>query len=145
MDGVISTMNGLRLAALPMLAALVLAAPASASEPTLRSVRQHDGHITAIFALGGLAYAAEIQVAVSSRVVSDGAFPRVNVRLRERMAPRKNAATRLWRWTTRHRLTPGSYYVQVSGVDVGATSCIPRGSDCLQQWSNVRKVVVPRH
>jgi len=137
-------MSRLRLAIVPILAALVLVAQASAREPTLRSVRQHDGHLTVIFALGGLAYAAEVEVAVSPRVASDGAFPPANVRLRERMAARTNPATGLSRWTTRRALSPSTYYVQVSGVDVGVTSCIPRRSNCLQQWSNVRKVVVPR-
>lgn len=144
LDANLPRRSRLRLVIVPVLAALVVAAQASASEPTLRLVGQHHGHVTVIFALGGLAYAAEIQVAVSPRVGSDGAFPRANVRLRERMAARRNPATGLWRWTTKHALPPGRYYVQVSGVDVGLTSCIPRGSNCLQQWSNVRKVLVPR-
>jgi type II secretory pathway pseudopilin PulG len=37
---------------------------------------------------------------------------------------------------------PGRYWVRVSGVDVGETSCVPRLSDCLAQWSNVLAVTV---
>jgi hypothetical protein len=46
-----------------------------------------------------------------------------------------------YRWRTRHRVRPGRYYVQVSGIVLGL-DCTPH-KPCPIGWSNVPRVVVP--
>ncbi len=119
------------------LASLVVPAGASADGPQLRSARAVGRHVEVVFSLGGLARASQIQIAAGPGRFSTGA-----VRLSERIAAAPNASTGLVRWRTRQALRPGRYWVRISAVDAGETSCTPKLSDCLAQWSNVLPVTV---
>jgi hypothetical protein len=83
-----------------------------------------------------------IEVARKPRVAPSGAFSS-GVLLREHLPARSGDVAR---WRTRGSLTVGRYYVHVSDIDLtGVIDCSPRGGvDCLEVWSNVRRVVVPR-
>jgi hypothetical protein len=127
---------------LPALATAALAA--GTAGPVLRSATPQGGHLVVVFSLGDLARAAEIEAATSPRRGVNGAFLAGFVKLREKIAAGPRATTGLVRWRTRNTLPPGRYYVHVSGVDVGETSCKPYGAECLEEWSNLLRVVVPR-
>ena len=120
------------------LAALVVPAGASADEPQLRSAHAVGRHVEVVFSLGGLVHASQIQIAAAP----GGRFAAGALRLSERIAAAPDASTGLVRWRTRGTLRPGRYLVRVSAVDAGETSCTPRYSDCLAQWSNVLSVTV---
>ncbi len=68
-----------------------------------------------------------------------GAILAANVRVREHLSRAQPDGDR-YRWRTRHRLAPGRYYVEVSGVV--ALDCT-RVKPCPTRWSNVRRVVIP--
>ncbi len=123
-----------------LLALAVLAVPAAASAngPRLRSAHAAGRHVEVVFSLGGLARASQIQVAAGT----GGRFAPGAIRLSERIAAAPNATTGLVHWRTRGTVKPGRYLVRVSGVDTGETSCTPKLSDCLAQWSNVLAVTV---
>jgi hypothetical protein len=123
------------------LAALVLTAiSAASSPPTLRTVAASRGHIVVTFSLGNLA-PGRIRVAVRRATTPDGMLLAANVRLTESLRARKTASGR-WRARTRHTLKPRVYYVQVSGIVI-ALDCTPK-KPCPQDWSNVRRVRIPR-
>jgi hypothetical protein len=127
-----------RMLVLLALVALAVPAGASAGAPRLRSAHAVGRHVEVVFSLGGLARASKIQIAAGT----GGRFAPGAIRLSEWIAAAPNAATGLVRWRTRGTLRPGRYWVRVSGVDAGETSCMPRLSDCLAQWSNVLAVTV---
>ncbi len=120
------------------LAALVVPARASADGPQLRSARAVGRHVEVVFSLGDLVRASRIQIAAGP----GSRFTTGALRLSERIAAAPNAATGLVRWRTQGTLRPGRYWVRVSAVDAGETSCTPKLSDCLARWSNVLPVTV---
>ena len=123
-------------------AALFWMTPAAASpDPNLRSVSAQRHHVVAVFALGDLA-PGEIVVSSNARTTRSGAFLARDVKLREWMRPQIEASG-LARWATRHTLPAGTYYVQVSGI-VTQIDCKPGLHPCLEDWSNVRRLAVPR-
>jgi hypothetical protein len=134
-----------RRTAIAVLAAAVLATPAATAArlPSLRSVTPTTRHLSAVFALGDLA-PGRIAVATSDRTELGGAFAATSVVVREWMSPRR-LANGLERWTTRHTLRPGVYYVEVSGVAIGI-DCKPGKPGtpvCREVWSRPRRVLVP--
>jgi hypothetical protein len=113
---------------------------AATPQPYLRSVSAHHRHVVAVFTLGDLA-PGKILVAVSRATGADGALLPQNVRLQEPLAH----MTRVqggFRIQTRHTLRPRRYFVQVSGTVLGV-DCTPR-KPCPTDWSNVRRVIIPR-
>jgi hypothetical protein len=112
----------------------------AADAPALRSASQRDGHIVVVFHLPPSTAALELEVGLRPQTGVTGAF-RSGVRLRERLAAR---GTNPVRWRTPKALPPDRYFVHVSAVDEGGvTSCIPRTASCLEEWSNVLRVVIP--
>jgi hypothetical protein len=75
---------------------------------------------------------------------SDGALLLRNVKLSEAIRAQADPATGLVHWRSRGALRPGEYYVQVSGVDSGVTSCIPVRATCGLTWSKVVRLRIPR-
>ncbi len=125
---------------LATLGAVVLTAASAASPtPYLRTAGVQRGHVVAVFSLGELA-PGHIRVATRPRTLPNGAFVTANVRLDEALRPTRVANG--YRTRTRHTLTPGRYYVEVSGIVLGL-DCTPL-KPCRQDWSNVRRVVIPR-
>lgn len=121
---------------------LLSAAAAMADEPVLQTAKAVGGHVAVTFSLRDDLLPGQIVVAVNGETTPTGAFPRATVRLRERIAASPNSAG-LVRYATRKKLRPGTYYVEVSGIeDGGVTDCFPPGSICLEHWSNVRRVVM---
>jgi hypothetical protein len=121
-------------------AALVSGLAAATPEPYLRSVGAHQGHVVAVFTLGELA-PGKILVAVRPTTGADGALLTANVRLHEAIG-RTRRVSGGYRFQTRHTLRPRRYYVQVSGTVI-ALDCTPR-KPCPTNWSNVRRLVIPR-
>jgi hypothetical protein len=125
-----------------MIFAEVGLASTRAAQPRLLSARASRGHIVLSAVLGEL---APDHVLVASRPLTgrDGALLRKNVRLQERLAARVDTSTGRIRWRSRHALSQGFYWVQVSAVQTeGVTDCLPQGRRCGELWSNVRRVVI---
>ena len=122
-------------------ALLATTAGAANTVPNLRSVSAPRHHAVAVFALGELA-PGEIVVSSRPRITRSGGFFTNDVRFREWMAPHVEADG-LARWSTQHTLRPGTYYVQISGIAT-ETDCKPGLHPCRENWSNVRRLVVPR-
>ncbi|TMM06479.1 MAG: hypothetical protein E6G02_04810 [Actinobacteria bacterium] len=120
--------------------ALVVSIAAATPVPYLRSVATHREHVVAVFALDDLT-PGKIIVAVRRTTGDDGALLPANVRLQESTA-RATPVRGGYRYKTRHTLRPRVYYVQVSGV-VSGLDCTPR-KPCPTDWSNVRRLVIPR-
>jgi hypothetical protein len=120
-------------------AALIAGGSGAASLPYLRTVSVHQGHVVAVFSAGELA-PLRLAVATSPRVGIGGAFPRTNVRFTEIVGTARPAGSAsLFR--TRHTLTPGRYWVELSARPTDV-DCLPL-KPCLERWSNVRLLVVP--
>lgn len=123
--------------------ALGSVAPAvGAQSPLLRSATALDRHVVVRVAVGDLR-PVQLTVATSRAVDADGALLRRNIRLREsiQLPP---SATGVVRWQSRKRLAPGTYFVQVMAVETGGvTDCPKFQRNCLDHWSNVRRIVVP--
>jgi hypothetical protein len=127
-------------AAAAVLSAVLLVSIASAAPaPYLRSVGIHRGHLVAVFTLDELG-PGQIAVAVKPTTEPSGAFVAANIRLKESMRPTRVANG--YRWQTRHRLRPGRYYAQVSGIVLGL-DCLPR-KPCPTPWSNARRITIRR-
>jgi hypothetical protein len=126
-------------AAVALGAAAVTGVSAASSDlPYLRSASASKGHVIAVYRLGDL-LPGRIVVAVRPQTTVRGALLKTNVRINEPLRIVKSATGQ--RTRTRHRLTPGRYYVQVSGTVVGL-DCLP-SKPCPPHWSNVRRVFVP--
>lgn len=122
-------------------AALLTGVCSAASLPYLRSVGARDGHVVAVFDSGDLA-PLHVAVASSPRTAISGAFVRANVRFQEVVGnPQHSGGALVVR--TRHALPPGRYWVEVSAQPVDV-DCLPL-KPCLELWSNVRALIVPRH
>jgi hypothetical protein len=108
--------------------------------PNLRSVGVSRGHVVAVFNVGDLT-PLYVAVASSPRTEPNGAFVPSNLRFREIIGNPQPAGAGLT-VRTRHTLSPGRYWVEVSAraVDV---DCLPL-KPCLERWSNVRLLVVQR-
>jgi hypothetical protein len=127
-------------AAVAALGAAVLTSVSAASpSPYLRSVAAQRGHVVAVFTLNELA-PGHIVVAVRPETKPNGAFVAANIRVNETL--RAIPVTNGYRDRTRHTLRPGRYYVEVSGIVLGL-DCTPH-KPCKEDWSNIRRVVIPR-
>jgi hypothetical protein len=135
----------IRIATALGLALLVVtaAAAASGSSPEVTAVAQQRGHVLVTFALGDLASAGQARVASRPAKGSDGALLQRYVKLSEVIRAQADPATGLIHWRSRGALRPGQYYVQVSGVDSGVTSCIPVRATCGLTWSKVFRLRIP--
>jgi hypothetical protein len=118
-------------------AALVTAASAASSVPYLRSATAANRHVIVVYSLGELA-PGRLLVATRAQTQPNGRFVQSNIRVNEPLSGKK-AASGL-RMRTRHALSPGRYYVQVSGTVLGL-DCTPK-KPCKTDWSNVRRVNV---
>jgi hypothetical protein len=122
----------------------VIASPLSAAprEPWLRTAASLHGHVVVTFTVGELRPGL-IEVAVARATDFSGAFVHRNVRLREGVSSRPDPVTGLVRWRTKSTLPARAYYVEVSGFETdGVTDCLPQLRNCLEHWSNQRRVVV---
>jgi hypothetical protein len=130
-----------------MLAGVVLAATlggvgaAAGGPPILRSATVVDRRVVVEVSVSDV---RPVQLTVATRRAVDGhgALIRKYVRLREaiQLPPSANG---VGRWQSRKALVPGIYFVQVMAVDTGGvTDCPGFLRNCLDHWSNVRRVVV---
>jgi hypothetical protein len=120
----------------------VALASAADAQPRLLSARASRGHVVLSAVLGEL---APDQVLVASRPLTgrDGVLLRQNIRLQVSLPAKVEPSTQRIRWRSRHALSPGVYWVQVSGVQTdGITGCLPHARRCGELWSNVLRVVV---
>jgi hypothetical protein len=87
----------------------------------------------------------QLTVANRSTVDGNGAFISTNVRVRETIQLAPPVATGVVRWQSRTTLAPGAYFVQVKAIESGGgiTDCPKFLRNCLDRWSNVRRIVVP--
>jgi hypothetical protein len=130
-------------AAMAVVAVVLAVSPGGAASalPSLRTATAQRGHLVVTFSLGELA-PGRIVVAVGPATRADGRLVTPNIRLDEPLGPVQTATGyRAW---TRHVLAPGTYFVQVSGTVPGLDCLKPKPWQCQQDWSNLRRVRVPR-
>ena len=134
------------LAGVVVLATLGVVAGAAADQlPILRSATVVNRHVAIQVAVGDVR-PMQLTVATKRAFDANGALTAKYVRLREtiQLAPSANGVVA---WQSHKALAPGTYFVQVVGFTIdtgGITDCPPKlMHDCLDQWSNVRRVVVP--
>lgn len=135
------------LAGVVVAVALGCVASATAKDlPILRSATVQSRHVVVHIEISD-ARPVQLMVANRSAVGVDGALTAKNVRVRETIRLAPPAAMGVVRWQSRTKLAPGTYFVQVMAVEAGGgiTDC-PKSKflhNCLDRWSNVRKIVVP--
>jgi len=126
------------------LAAAVLAATANASStqtPLLISAKSVHQHLVLVARFGDLSPLG-VRVAARPTTGQDGALLAANVRLSARFVG-VQAGSGTKRWRSAHKLKPGVYWAQVSGLETdGVTDCPPKIRNCLTHWSNVRRVAL---
>jgi len=109
----------------------------------LRSARIAGRHVVVEVSVGDLR-PVELAVAKRRAVDADGALLRKNVRVQETIQLPASASG-VARWQSHKALRPGVYFVQVTAVETGGvTDCPPKLRNCLDHWSSIRRVVVPR-
>ncbi|SRR5581483_1874059 len=135
-------MAGRLLAAVVVSAVLGGVGPAAGGPlPILRSATVVDGRVVLEVSVSDLR-PAQLTVATRRAVDPRGALDRRYVRLQESIQL-PSSAYGVTRWQSRRTLAPGVYFVQVTAVDTGGATDCPRFlRDCLDHWSNVRRVVV---
>jgi hypothetical protein len=120
---------------------LVCGSSAASGGPVLRFAAPLGGHVVVTVAVAELA-PGRVEVATSARTEPSGGFRAGTVKIRETITVQPSAAG-IVRWQTRKALPRGTYYVAVSGFRTGGvTSCMPLRGNCLELWSNVRRVVL---
>jgi hypothetical protein len=122
---------------------LPFAAAASGGSPELTAVAQKQSHVLVTFSLGDLSAPAEARISTRAAVGANGALLRQYVKLHEAIHATADPTTGIVHWKSRGVLRPGLYYVQVSGVAAGVTSCVPVRSTCGLEWSNVKRLRMP--
>jgi hypothetical protein len=128
-------------ASIAALAVLSSVGASASPVPELTSATARHGHVVVTFTLGAPDLApGRIVVAVEPERSADGAFSTANIRLDE--ALRASRVHDGYRARTRRALTPGRYWVEISGVVTGV-DCLPL-KPCRQTWSNVRRVALRR-
>jgi len=127
-------------------AALVAAAADGAAvrpgAPQLLRASTSDNHVVAFARFAQGATPRLIEVARSRRLAGPGFVEGIVLRERISVVPTPSGVVRV---VTRGRIPSGRYWVAVSSVDVGLTSCMPlkpgRG-DCLSEWSTAVRLTV---
>jgi hypothetical protein len=114
-----------------VLAALALAPSALAAPPTLGTVTQAAGKVTAAWTLPAGGQVWTVEVSRSSGVDSDGYFDADDVVDNDVFVDSRTT------WTSDEVLAAGTYYVHVSGWDRNCATCP------IPEWSSVRTVTVP--
>ncbi len=112
--------------------------------PILRSATIHARHVVLLVAIGDVR-PVQLTVATRRAVDQSGVLVAKNVRLRETIQLNPPTTTGVARWQSRTTLAPGTYFVQVMAVERGGgiTDCPKFLRNCLDHWSNIRRVVVP--
>jgi len=116
----------------------ICAAGAASTLPSLRSASSQRGHVVVVFSLGELG-PGRIVVAHGRATRADGRLVTANLLVDEPLRLVKTATGYSARTT--HTVAPGTYYVQISGTVLGMDCLKPK--PCPQDWSNIRRVVVP--
>lgn len=130
--------------AVALISATLVASQLSAAprKPWLRTAASLHRHVSVTFTVGDLRPGL-IEVAVANTTDYSGAFLSRNVRLREAVSSRPDPVTGVVRWRTKSTLPARAYYVEVSGFETdGVTDCLPQLRNCLEHWSNRRRVLV---
>ena len=121
--------------ALALALAFATAGSTASGSPVLRSVTASHGHLVVKFTLAQDLIPGRV-LAATSRASLSRLVPGSAVKLREAMQTSPDPATGIARWRTHKALPPGTYYVEVSGIQsVGVTDCM--------RWSNSLRVVIP--
>ena len=139
-----SSMRGYVAPAIVAALAAALAVPVASAVPglrlpSLRTATSQGGQVAVTFSLGELA-PGRFVVAVGPATRADSRLVTANIRLDEPLRSVRTATG--YRARTSHVLAPGTYFVQVSGTVIGLDCLTPK--PCPQDWSNVRRVQVPR-
>jgi hypothetical protein len=125
-------------AAVALGAALATSVSAAAPAPYLRAAFSSQRHIVVVYTLGTDVAPGRVLVASSPKAGPNGKFLKADVRLSEPLNGTRTANG--MRFRTRRALSPGRYWVEVSGVATGL-DCTPH-KPCETRWSNVRRVRV---
>jgi hypothetical protein len=112
--------------------------------PILRSATVQGHHVVVQVAVGDVR-PVQLTVATGRAVDGGGALIPKNVRVRETIQLVPPVTNGVVSWQSRTTLTPGTYFVQVVAVESGGgiTDCPKFLRNCLDRWSNVRRIVVP--
>lgn len=109
--------------------------------PILRSATADHHHLVVRITVSDLT-PVDLIAANRRTVDRSGALLDTNIRLRERIKPGAEA-NGILRYRSRKTLKPGSYYVQVLAIDTsGVTDCPHTQPNCLQHWSDIRRVLI---
>jgi hypothetical protein len=124
------------LVVLVVLGSLVLPGAAQATTPTLTSVGQSDGRITATWTIPPGMAMDYIEAGISTVVTPHGDFPLANTAVAESLGDFQTT------YTSTHQIAPGTYFVHASAFD---TKKCKTGDepDCVDEWSNMLTVTVP--
>jgi hypothetical protein len=125
-------------------AALRAVGPAAADQlPVLRAAKAVHRHVV-LSILVGDERPAELLVAKKRAVNLEGALLSANVRTRETITLPASASG-VVSWQSQTTLRPGVYFVQIEAFETGGvTDCPPKQMHCGEQWSNIRRVAVPK-
>lgn len=118
---------------------------AAAQPPIIRSVRIVHRHVALELTVGKVR-PVEFAAAKRRALDAEGALLPRNVRLQETIQL-PASATGVVRWQSPKALTPGTYFVQVKGVETGGggvTDCPPKQRECNVRWSSLHRVVIKK-
>jgi hypothetical protein len=124
------------LALFAVLSSLVLPAAVQAAPPTLLSVGQNNGRITATWTIPKGMAMDYIEGGVSTAVEPQGDFPLANTAVAESLGDFQTT------YESTHQIGAGTYFVHASAFDT--TKCKTGDEpDCVDEWSNMLPVTVP--
>ncbi len=130
-------------AAAALAAAVVAGSAVRPGAPQVLRASASGNHVVAIARFAQGATPSLIEVARSPRLAGPGFVSGIVLREAISAAPAPSGLVRL---VTRGRIPAGRYWVAVSSVDAGLTSCLPlkprRRSDCLAEWSSAVRLTV---
>jgi len=130
-------------AAAALAAAVAAGSAVRPGAPQLLRASASGNHVVAVARFAHGATPRLIEVARSPRLAGLGFVSGIVLRESISAAPTPSGLVRL---VTRGRIPAGRYWVAVSSVDVGLTSCLPlkprRGGDCLAEWSGPVRLTV---
>jgi hypothetical protein len=119
-----------------VIGSLALPSAVQATPPTLLSVGQSDGRITATWTIPKGMAMDYIEAGTSATVTPPGDFPLANTAVAELVGDFQTS------YTSTHQIGPGTYFVHVSAFDT--TKCKSGDEpDCVDEWSNMLTVTVP--
>jgi hypothetical protein len=119
-----------------VIGSLALPSAAQAAPPTLLSVGQNNGRITATWTIPKGMAMDYVEAGTSAAVTPQGDFPLANTAVAESLGDFQTT------YESTHQIGAGTYFVHASAFDT--TKCkTGEEPDCVDEWSNMLTVTVP--